>query len=205
MPTLPGYLKDSLQGITRDEAELSLRAVEQIPIAGGVLVVLSSEPLDQRYLQNVAANLGEVTLYSGLTLSKVDASHREGLGVTVNKRTARDNERHGSITVRRAEGDYVLDTGKNGPVPTYTAGTVPPRVRALDHQVTFPTTLAVMNWQTGDTSQPVAISVQTRMSKLYDQLFDSLGDFAPTAEVLLVVVAGIFALIDSRHCSSVLA
>src|SRR5206468_10000063 len=29
-----------------------------------------------------------------------------------------------------------------------------------------------------------------------DRLFDSLGDFAPTAEVLLVVVAGIFGLIE---------
>ncbi len=197
IPILPTYLKDSIQGITRDADELSLRAVEQIPVKGGTLVVLSSEPLDQRFLQNVATNLGEVTLYSGLTLSKVDRSKRENISVTVN-RAARENEnqRHSSITVRKPEGDYVLDTGKNGPTPTYTAGTVPPKVRALDRQVTFPTTLAVMNWESGDTSQPVAISVQTRMSKLYDRLFDSLGDFAPTAEVLLVVVAGIFAIIE---------
>jgi sigma-B regulation protein RsbU (phosphoserine phosphatase) len=195
VPALPSYLKDSVQGITRDGAELSLRAVEQIPVTGGVLVVLSSEPLDQRFMQNVATNLGEVTLYSGLTLSKVDASQRENIGVTVNK-AAHDNEGHGSISIRKPEGDYVLDTGKNGPVPTYTAGTVPPKMRALDRQVTFPTTLAVMNWQSGDTSEPVAISVQTRLSKLYDRLFDSLGDFAPTAEVLLVVVAGIFGVIE---------
>ena len=195
VPALPGYLKDSLQGITRDGAELSLRAVEQIPVPGGMLVVLSTEPLDQRFLQNVATNLGEVTLYSGLTLSKVDKSQRENIAVTVD-RAARENEGHSSISIRKPEGDYVLDTGKNGPVPTYTAGSVPPQARSLDHQVTFPTTLAVMNWLTGDTSQPVAISVQTRMSKLYDRLFDSLGDFAPTAEVLLVVVAGIFGLIE---------
>ncbi|HZT34566.1 MAG TPA: hypothetical protein VFA15_01500, partial [Nitrososphaera sp.] len=48
VPALPNYLKDSLQGITRDETELSLRAVEQIPVKGGMLVVLSSEPFDQR-------------------------------------------------------------------------------------------------------------------------------------------------------------
>jgi sigma-B regulation protein RsbU (phosphoserine phosphatase) len=195
VPALPTYLKDSVQGITRDESELSLRAIEQIPVSGGTLVVLSSEPLDQRFLQNVATNLGEVTLYSGLTLSKVDKSQRENIAVTVDK-AARQNQGHSSISIRKPEGDYVLDTGKSGPVPTYTAGSVPPRARALDRQVTFPTTLAVMNWQTGDTSQPVAISVQTRMSKLYDRLFDSLGDFAPTAEVLLVVVAGIFGLIE---------
>ena len=195
IPALPAYLKDSLQGITRDDAELSLRAVEQIPVPGGMLVMLSSEPLDQRFLQNVATNLGEVTLYSGLTLSKVDKSQRENIAVTINK-AERENQGHGSISIRKPEGDYVLDTGKNGPVPTYTAGSIPPQAGKLDHQVTFPTTLAVMNWQTGDTSQPVAISVQTRLSKLYDRLFDSLGDFAPTAEVLLVVVAGIFGLIE---------
>src|SRR5581483_10438356 len=151
VPALPTYLKDSIQGITRDQSDLSLRAIEQIPVPGGTLVVLSSEPLDQRFLQNVASNLGEVTLYSGLTLSKVDKSQRENIGVTVDK-AARD-QGHSSISIRKPEGDYVLDTGRNGPVPTYTAGSIPPQARALDHQVTFPTTVAVMNWQTGDTSQ----------------------------------------------------
>ena len=195
VPALPNYLKASMQAITRDGDGWWLRSVESIPVPGGPLVVLSSEPLDQRFLQNVAANLGEVTLYSGLTLSKVDRSQRENISASIRK-SASENENHGSITVRKAEGDYVLDTGKNGPVPIYNAGTVPAKARFLDRQVTFPTTLAVLNWDTGDTSQPIGISVQTRMSKLYDRLFDSLGDFAPTAEVLLVVVAGIFALIE---------
>lgn len=194
VPALPGHLKDSLQGITRDGSELSLRAVEQIPVPGGTLVVLSSEPFDQRFLQTVAANLGEVTLYSGLRLSKVE--HPQTGNIQINISDAPKNDSHSSISLRKPDGEYVLDTGKNGPVPIYTAGTVPPKARSIDRSVSFPTTLGVMNWESGDTSQPVGITVQTRMSKLYDRLFDSLGDFAPTVEVLLVVVAGIFGLIE---------
>ena len=35
--------------------------------------VLSSEPVDQHLLQDLAANLGEITLYTGMTLRKVSA------------------------------------------------------------------------------------------------------------------------------------
>ena len=50
---------------------------------------------------------------------------------------------------------------------------------ALDSEVNFGTSIFVVDWQTGKDDSPAAISVQTRVSRLYQRLFGALGDFAP--------------------------
>src|SRR5438132_9143036 len=193
-PVLPAHVKDGFRNVVRDHDRLFLRAVTTIPTRTGNLTVLSSEPLDQHLLQDLATNLGEVTLYaSGLTFSKVEQPQQNSVTVTQDRK---QSAQHSSITVRKPEGEYVLDTGKTPLVPTYTVGSVPPPARSLDKQVTFPTTITVVNWATGDTSQPIAVSVQTRMSKLYERLFDSLGGLAPAVEFFLLFVAILFAVIE---------
>jgi sigma-B regulation protein RsbU (phosphoserine phosphatase) len=149
-PARPPRLKAALGEVVRDRGKLFLRAAESIPTRVGSLTVLSSEPLDQRRLLSLAANLGEVTLYA---------------------------------------------SGTSEPTPTYTAGMVPPPVRTLDRRVTFPTSVSVVNWDTGDTSNPAAIGVETRVSKLYERLFESLGDFAPAVEFSLLVMVAVLGVI----------
>jgi phosphoserine phosphatase RsbU/P len=189
-PTLASYLKSPFRAVVRDRGELFLRALETAPVSGGRLTVLSSEPLNQQMLEELAANLGEVTLYAtGLSLNKVDRPQAKP-----GARSANENSPN-TISLSNSEGEYVLDAGKGRP-PTYTAGTVPPAAAGVDRQVTFPTTVFVVNWDTGDTSSPAAIIVQTRVSKLYERLFGALGDFAPTVEFLLLFVAIIFGLIE---------
>ena len=56
--------------------------------------------------------------------------------------------------------------------------------------------MRVVNWSAGDAANPAAISVGTRFSKLYERLFESLGDFAPAVEFSLLVVAIIFGIIE---------
>jgi phosphoserine phosphatase RsbU/P len=190
-PTLPAYFKGPFYGVVRDHEQLFLRALEMTPVSGGRLTVLSSEPLDQQMLRDLAANLGEVTFYAtGLTLHKVDQSRgREGRKVADESYSASD------IIWNKPEGDYVLDAGKGRP-PTYIAGTVPPAAAGVDRQVTFPTTVLVVDWDGGDTSSPAAIIVGTRVSKLYERLFAALGAFAPTVEFTLLLVAIVFGLIE---------
>ena len=189
-PIIPSHLKSPFSGVVRDRDQLFLRALENTSVNGGTLTVLSSEPFDQEMLQDLAANLGQITLYaSGLTLQKVDQSQARP-GVRVGNGASQKGTTGG-----KPEGEYVLDVGKGRP-PTYIAGTVPPPAASVDRQVTFPTTVLVGNWETGDTSSPAAIIVQTRVSKLYERLFGALGDFAPTVEFVLLFVAIIFGLIE---------
>jgi phosphoserine phosphatase RsbU/P len=190
-PSLPGHLPPEFALIARDQGHLFLRSAVTIPTKNGRLTVLSSKPLDQRMLLDLASRLGEVTLYtSGINLRKVDQNPAQGSSVNGSQ------ERTSDAPAQTGSG-YVLDTGKLGSLqPTFTAGSVPPPTRTFDRQVSFPTAVSVVNWADGDTSQPAAISVQTRLSVLYNHLFSALGDFAPTIELFLVVAAVVFAVIE---------
>ncbi len=188
-PVLPVHLGDSFRGIVRDHDRLYLRAVQTIPIAGETMTVLSSEPFDQHMLQNLATDLGEISLYTtGFSLRRVE----RGQGL---KAAANDGSK-ASITLSKPEGDYVLDTGKEALRPTYTAGTVPPPAARIDPQVTFGTTVTVVDWDSGDRLRPAGIGVQTRVSKIYQRLFAALGDFAQAVEFGLLFVAIFFAIIE---------
>jgi len=190
VPSLPGYLKDSFRDVVRDHGKLYLRATQRLPVNGASLTVLSSEPFDVHMLQELATNLGEVTLYAtGISLRKVEQPQGKP-AVRVNEETS------SGLTTRKPEGEFVLDTGREALQPTFTAGAVPPATQSLDRQITLPTTVFVVDWDTGETTNPVAISVQTRMSKLYERLFGALGDFAPAAEFFILLVAIIFGIIE---------
>jgi sigma-B regulation protein RsbU (phosphoserine phosphatase) len=188
-PALPDHLGKSFRGIVRDHDQLYLRAVQTVPVGGDTLTVLSSEPFDQHMLQELATDLGEVSLYAvGLNLRKVE----RGQGKTA----ASDDGSGASISLSKPEGDYVLDTGKAELRPTYTAGTVPPPAARIDPQVTFGTTVSVVDWDAGDRLRPAGIGVQTRVSKIYERLFAALGDFAQAVEFGLLFVAIFFGVIE---------
>ncbi len=193
VPTLPSYLKNSFHEVVRDHGELYLRAVETVPTPRGNLTVLCSEPLDAHLLQNLANNLGEVTLYtSGLSRVAVDQTKNQRQPDPSS--TARPDAQRSSVTYTNPN-VYVFDTSKAAP-PSVVVGSVPPPTRWLDKQVSFATAISVIDWDTSDTTSPAAISVQTRLSQLYDRLFGALGDFAPAIEYSLFVVAIIFAIIE---------
>jgi sigma-B regulation protein RsbU (phosphoserine phosphatase) len=188
-PVLPSHLGNSFRGIVRDHDRLYLRAVLTVPVARDTMTVLSSAPFDQHMLQELASDLGEISLYTtGFSLRKVErgqgknAAAQDGSGV--------------GIVLRKPEGDYVLDTGKQEIRPTYTAGAVPPPAARVDPQVTFGTTVSVVDWETSDRLRPAGIGVQTRVSKIYERLFAALGDFAQAVEFGLLFVAIFFGVIE---------
>jgi sigma-B regulation protein RsbU (phosphoserine phosphatase) len=178
-PELPPYLKTPFRGVVRDHDKLFLRVLETVPVREGNLTVISSEPVDQ-LLQSLAATLGEITLYEGLSIHRVDRSDPGPVRGT--QIIAGDNKK------------VVLDTSKAK--LTFIAGTVPPPTRSLDRSVLFPTSFSVTDWATGETANPIGISVQTRVSKLYERLFAAQGDFAPDVEFFLLFAVIVFAIIE---------
>jgi phosphoserine phosphatase RsbU/P len=185
-PSLPDHLKTPFQAVVRDDNKLFLRAAETLPVRTGKLTVISSEPLSEQIFGRLASKLGEITLYAnGLSLREVDQS-KQG-----------PSSGNSGLTITGESGQYVLDTSsKESLVPTVIAGNVPPPSRALDRLVSFATAITVVNWNSGDTKNPAAISVQTRLSMLYDRLFEALGEFAPAIEFLLLFMAIAFAIIE---------
>jgi len=178
-PVLPPYLKSPFRGVVRDHDKLFLRVLETAPGNQGNLTVISSEPVEH-LLDSLAANLGEITLYEGLSLHKVDRSDPGPVRGT--QVLAPDNKK------------VVLDTSKAK--LTFSSGTIPPPTRTLDRDVLFVTSVSVTDWDTSETASPIAVTVQTRISKLYERLFAAQGDFAPAVEFFLLFAVIVFAIIE---------
>lgn len=180
----PKFLKAPFEYVVRDHDRLYLRSVDIADSKGTTITVISSEPFDQSLLERLAADLGEITLYtSGFSVRQLDDS-------------AGSEQGNSGAQPRRSGGNYVLETGKQPPLPSYTAGSVPTSRGALDRKVTFATSIFVVDWKNGDTNSPAAVSVQTSLSMLYTRLFAALGDFAPAVEFVLVAMAIVFAVIE---------
>jgi len=175
----PPSLKAPFRGVVRDHDKLFLRVLETVPLSEGNLTVISSEPVDQ-LLQTLAATLGEITLYEGLSLHKVDRTE--------------PGPAHGTQVLAPDNKKVVLDTSEAK--LTFSSGAVPPPTRALDREVLFVTSVSVTDWDNGGTANPIAFTVQTRISKLYERLFAAQGDFAPTVEFFLLFAVIFFAIIE---------
>jgi len=178
-PELPPYVKSPFRGVVRDHGKLFLRVLDAVPVKEGNLSVASSEPFPQ-LLQSLASGLGEITLYEGLSLNKVDRT--EPGPVRGTQVLAGDNKK------------VVLDTSKAKLMSTW--GAIPSPTNALDRNVVFPASIPVTEWSSGENSNPAGITVQTRISKLYERLFAAQGAFAPTVEVFLLFAVIVFAIIE---------
>jgi phosphoserine phosphatase RsbU/P len=82
---------------------------------------------------------------------------------------------------------YVRDARTGTRYPISTVGEIPPPQRTLDLDVPFAADISVMNWADGNVSSSASLSVETRLSKLYDHLFAALGDLAASIKFGLVV------------------
>src|SRR5262249_45615636 len=158
-PSFPSYLPAQFSQVVRENGNLFVRAATSTAATGGRLTVISSKPLDQRLLIEISAGLGEVTLYSsGLSLRKVQSTEPAQIATS---------------SADQCGSRYDLEIASL--TPTLTVGNVPPPTQLLDGQVNFPTAICVVNWLNGDTSQPAAIAIQTRLFALNQHLFSSLG------------------------------
>lgn len=185
--TFPKHLPADFSQVVRENGRLFLRSAMTLTTKKGQLTVVSSQPFDQILVVALAKDLGQVTLYTtGFVLQQEEQSVPPSAGASQPVHPSNDQAEQ-KVT------KYYLDTGAAS--PTFVVGEIPPPTHLFDRPVSFATSIAVMNWADGDSSRPAGISVQTRLSALYDQLFASLGAFAPAIEILLLAVTIVFAII----------
>jgi sigma-B regulation protein RsbU (phosphoserine phosphatase) len=201
--TLPGFVKDSFRDIARDHDVLYLRVVTTVPVGQKKLTVVTSEPFDKDLVGNIAAGVGEITLYaSGLRLEEPSPASEQtpvvpqtsGLHVTV---SANPQNSTGGITIRQDGGNTSLAGDQQDLHPTFIVGTLSGPASSLDREIPFGTPLAIVDWKTGEQQRLGAlVHVRTRPSVLYGHLFAALGEFVQGVEYILLAVAIIFALIE---------
>src|SRR5882724_7348655 len=185
----PGFLHGRFSEIVRDHDGLYLRTATVLPVHSETLTVVSSEALDQDLLQEIAANLGEITLYTiGLDLPEPSNNNPAG--------KSGDNSKSATSDTASQQGQKRgTDAGEAHAIVN--AGALPAAASMFDHQITFGTPLPVIKWETGDREEHAPlVRVQTRPSVLYSRLFAALGDFAKGVEFILLGIAIVLAIIE---------
>ena len=200
------YAKEMREGqpfkeIVRDRNELYLRVASSFDVGREKLTVVCSEPLDQDLLADIAANLGEITLYAaGITLD--DARKGENSGDFATGSTPKTK---GSVGPEKNNSGVVLREGKSDSTPkgdgvlrpTFSVGALAVPTGLMDREITFGTPLQVVDWTTGSMERAGAlVKVRTRPSVLYSHLFAALGDIARGVEYLLLAILVVFAVIE---------
>jgi phosphoserine phosphatase RsbU/P len=179
----PAFAKDGFHDLVQDRGQLFLRAVARVPIAGDKLTVVSSEPLGESLLQTIAADLGEIRLYAGGLNLEESPSQR--------KDSAKNTQQSG-VTVSQS-GQVKMN--RQAVQPTR-AGRVPPATGRFDHEVQFFTYVQFVDWATGDRNSGGILVVGTRTSRLYDQLFSTLGRYPIPWGAVLSAAALAFIIIE---------
>ncbi len=187
---LPTFITDGFREIVRDRGEFFLRAANVMKTRSDQVFVISSEALDRPLIDEIAANLGEITLYK-MAGSRVVSPEQKG------PQSPPDTKNGNGISTDSNAGNR----GDNNlePVPLFTAGAIPAAGNIFDRQITFGTPLPIVDWsaKTADREPNAAgLRVQTRPSLLYERLFATLGDISRGIEYILLAVAIVFAIIE---------
>ena len=184
--SLPGSAIPQDGKIVRDGENLYLRAATTLPVGNGKLTVISSQPLDQDLAERIAHDLGEITLYA----TSFDDPAKGA--------SAPADQKPSGVTIRTGPGGPTVQSGNDSFRRTFTAGSLPPATGVSDRQITFPTPLPIIDWHSGEKGKAgaVLLQVETRPSMLYARLFGSLGAFVEGVEMILLVIAIIFAFIE---------
>ena len=179
----PQKIKGDVSSLVVDQGKVWLRALRTLPVGQENLTVISSVPLNKALLERLAADIGSISLVPFTITESSPQRRREE--VPNRLRISESNE---ELQLGRAGG---AETDEEG----ITAGTLPPPRYALDREVTFPSTLTLLDWQSGE-SRNALMLVRTRPSLLYQRLFVVIGQFANAILIALGFIAIFFAVIE---------
>ena len=184
--SLPSFLTPQFKAVVRDQGKIFLRAATVLNAGTRKLTVISSDELDRKLLHQVAAELGEITLYvSVLEPQQPSLPANKSAPLASQDRKANEKFRY------RASKDAIdIQNGEEHLRPSFTAGNLAASSGRFDREIDFGTPLPVVDWATGEQKRAGAVlQIQTRPSILYARLFAALGDFAKGVEVILLVMA----------------
>jgi len=179
---LPEFLKGKFQEIVRDRGQLHLRVGSSLQVGSSRLTVVTSEPFDKELVGKIAANLGEITLYSsGADLDETSGESKPKGGIVITSNAAGTSAKPGQQKLEQ----------------TFTVGSLPPAAGSFDREIWFGTFLPVTDWKSGQSlGGSAVVRVSTRPTVLYSQLFAALGSFVEGVTYILIGVAIVFGIIE---------
>src|ERR1700722_2497616 len=184
--------------IVRDNDELYLRVASVFAVGPENLTVITGEPLDKNLVSNIAANLGEITLYSAGIMLDSQGKYQNPTAPNASSAKQPGFQTRLFNETGKSKGGANEAAGKPGSSPegdqqifrpTFTVGSLAAPAGMMDREIAFGTPLPVVDWKTGDLARAGAlVKVRTRPSVLYTHLFAALGDIARGVEYILLAI-----------------
>lgn len=183
---LPEWVTEDFKGRAIEDGKMFLRVVSHAENAGQKVRVLVSAPVSQALMDRAAAQLGELRIYSGTTVTSPKKKPRGGITISG------DPKPNASVNVsdENENVDYTLDRA-----PALRAGKVSDDNRWWNRASTFGTLTPVKDWKNGK-SGIASVVVTTRPQTLIDRLFSNMGQIATVVLTAMMVISVIFACIE---------
>lgn len=189
----PAWLNDGFTGLVEDQDLLYLRAANKVTTPRGDMVVISSVPFDQKFLAQVASNLGSLTIYTKAVNIHEEAGTKGVKIVTIDIKTDKAKAAPGNGSSTKDE----TKTKDRDTSQFITAGSVGTQRFSLDREFDFGGFVQTRNWADGanDPSFNKFLTGTTRLSAIYSFLTASMGVWTGVVGTILLVVSIIFALV----------
>jgi len=192
--TLPAFVTGKFQDIVRDRGDLHLRVGSLLEVGNNKLAVVTSEPFDKELVGKIAADLGEITLYTP-RMSADEGPTKKGANPA--STSAGNSEHSNAVVITASSKETTVTNNQQVLGASFTVGTLPQSTGGFDREITFATPLAVMDWTKGKPEPAGAVlQVTTRPAVLYGHLFAALGEFVRGVAYILGGVAIFFAIIE---------
>ena len=188
----PSFLKDNFRDIVRDNNQLVLRVASSIPVGSSRLTVVTSEPFDREFMSKIAANFGEVTVYSP-TASTESARQRKSPAGVQAPLLPENEKKQNSIVIGQGSGK---DANQQAVPAAFSAGNIPPAEGSFDREIAFGSPLSIADWKTGKTEMAGALQVTTRVAPLYRRLFAAWGEIVQAGAYFLLGLAILLAIVE---------
>jgi sigma-B regulation protein RsbU (phosphoserine phosphatase) len=172
---VPSWLWSGFRGLVLFKDQLYLVAYTKLSQGGKTITVLGSQPFNVDALSSIAQDLGRVILMPGFSLAVNDKDDQVSIGDTAKSNDNQDTEDRNFSK---------LDSG-----------TLPPRAHLFDPPVVFSAPTSVLSWETGHDLHGI-VTVFSRPSILYTRLFASTNGLGKVIRIILVSIAGLFALLE---------
>jgi phosphoserine phosphatase RsbU/P len=164
----PAWITAGFSGLTTDQGRLTLRAATKVESASGPVLIVSTVPVDQKFLAHIASRLGSLTL-----LEPDVEIERDGKTTTIRNKAI---------------------SGSGPAFGRLSAGSVPPAQGAWDKELTFGGLIQTTDWVSGSTLG-APLGGTTRLSTIYSYLTNSMELWTGVIGTALVVIAGAFAVV----------
>ena len=162
----PKWINNGFNGLVLDQGNIYLRAANVVGSNSRPVTVISSVPVDQKFLSRVAANVGTLTFYPPAK-----------------------NPNNFSIQIGGTKGMMV-----NGTTDKISGGSLPPAQFSWDWAFNFYSLIDSTSWDTGKGSQSL-LDGTARLSTLYSRLSVSVNQWSQIVSVALVALAVTFGVI----------